>query len=197
MTVKLTKIKKAASIVLATLTLSFIDMNSANAADIAVSVDSINPYYDYQVNSSGGNYQIRVLGYDPFVQLYSGTAITGFNNSATSPSGNYLAFNDDGGGALPDRLYSQDSLLTGTLTSGDYVIRVTSWRYWLSQPSPTQSYTLRYTGLSSGTTEANVRQTNNLSFAQSLHGSDKLSDNDGQLRATVDQIMNKYGSLVK
>ena len=161
-----------------------------------MSVNPSNPYYDYQVNSSGGNYQIRVLGYDPLVQLYSGTTITGFNNTNTSPSGNYLAFNDDGGGALPDRLYSQDSLLTGTLTSGDYVIRVTSWRYWLSQPSPTQSYTLRYTGLSSGTS-AQARQTSNLSFAQSLHGSDTLSDENGQLRATVDQIMNKYGSLIK
>jgi hypothetical protein len=43
----------------------------------------------------------------------------------------------------------------------------------------------------------NVRQTSNLSFAQSLHASDTLSDSDGQLRATVDQIMNKYGSLIK
>jgi hypothetical protein len=48
-----------------------------------------------------------------------------------------------------------------------------------------------------GISTANVRQTNNLSFAQSLHGSDTLSDPDGQLRATVDQIMNKYGSLIK
>jgi hypothetical protein len=42
-----------------------------------------------------------------------------------------------------------------------------------------------------------VRQTNNLSFAQSLHASDTLSDEDGQLRATVNQIMSKYGSLIK
>jgi hypothetical protein len=48
-----------------------------------------------------------------------------------------------------------------------------------------------------GVSTTNVRQTNNLSFAQSLHGSDTLSDEDGQLRATVDQIMNKYGSLIK
>jgi len=48
-----------------------------------------------------------------------------------------------------------------------------------------------------GVSTANVRQTNNLSFAQSLHGSDTLSDEDGQLRVTVDQIMNKYGSLIK
>jgi hypothetical protein len=42
-----------------------------------------------------------------------------------------------------------------------------------------------------------VRQTSNLTFAQSLYDSDKLSDPDGQLRKTVDQIMNNYGSLIK
>jgi hypothetical protein len=42
-----------------------------------------------------------------------------------------------------------------------------------------------------------VRQTSNLTFAQSLYGSDTLSDPDGQLRKTVDQIMAKYGSLIK
>jgi hypothetical protein len=44
---------------------------------------------------------------------------------------------------------------------------------------------------------AYARQTSNLTFAQSLYASDTLSDPDGQLRATVDQIMNKYGSLIK
>ena len=48
-----------------------------------------------------------------------------------------------------------------------------------------------------GVSTANVRQTSNLSFAQSLHASDTLSDEDGELRKTVDQIMNKYGSLIK
>ena len=42
-----------------------------------------------------------------------------------------------------------------------------------------------------------VRQSSNLSFAQSLYASDTLSDEDGELRKTVDQIMNKYGSLIK
>jgi hypothetical protein len=42
-----------------------------------------------------------------------------------------------------------------------------------------------------------VRQTSNLTFAQSLYASDALSDPDGELRKTVDQIMNKYGSLIK
>ena len=48
-----------------------------------------------------------------------------------------------------------------------------------------------------GVSTANVRRSSNLSFAQSLYASDTLSDEDGQLRATVDQIMNKYGSLIK
>jgi hypothetical protein len=42
-----------------------------------------------------------------------------------------------------------------------------------------------------------VRQTSNLTFAQSLYASETLSDPDGELRKTVDQIMNKYGSLIK
>jgi hypothetical protein len=42
-----------------------------------------------------------------------------------------------------------------------------------------------------------VRQTSNLTFAQSFYGSDTLSDPDGELRKTVDQIMNKYGYLIK
>ena len=42
-----------------------------------------------------------------------------------------------------------------------------------------------------------VRQTSNLLFEQSLYASDTLSDPDGQLRATVDQVMSKYGSLIK
>ena len=48
-----------------------------------------------------------------------------------------------------------------------------------------------------GISTANVRRASNLTFAQSLYASDTLSDEDGQLRATVDQIMNKYGSLIK
>ena len=42
-----------------------------------------------------------------------------------------------------------------------------------------------------------VRQSSNLSFAQSLYASDTLSDPDGELRKTVDQIMAKYGSLIQ
>ena len=48
-----------------------------------------------------------------------------------------------------------------------------------------------------GISTANVRQTSNLTFAQSLYASDTLSDPDGELRKTVDQIMAKHGSLIK
>lgn len=48
-----------------------------------------------------------------------------------------------------------------------------------------------------GISTANVRRTSNLTFAQSLYASDTLSDEDGELRKTVDQIMLKHGSLIK
>jgi len=48
-----------------------------------------------------------------------------------------------------------------------------------------------------GISTANVRRSSNLTFAQSLYASDTLSDEDGELRKTVDQIMNQYGSLIK
>jgi hypothetical protein len=49
----------------------------------------------------------------------------------------------------------------------------------------------------SGVSTANVRRTSNLTFAESLYASDKLSDPDGQLRKTVDAIDAKYGNLIK
>lgn len=45
--------------------------------------------------------------------------------------------------------------------------------------------------------EASVRKSSNLTFKESLYGSDRLSDPDGQLRKTVDSINAKYGSLIK
>jgi hypothetical protein len=44
---------------------------------------------------------------------------------------------------------------------------------------------------------ASIRRSTNLTFTQSLYASDTLSDPDGELRKTVDQIMAKYGSLIK
>jgi hypothetical protein len=42
-----------------------------------------------------------------------------------------------------------------------------------------------------------VRQSSNLTFAQSLYASDTLSDPDGQLRKTIDSINAKYANLIK
>jgi hypothetical protein len=54
-----------------------------------------------------------------------------------------------------------------------------------------------WNGVSTTPAPVYVRQTSNLTFAQSLYASDTLSDPDGELRKTVDQIMAKYGSLIK
>jgi hypothetical protein len=54
-----------------------------------------------------------------------------------------------------------------------------------------------WNGVSTTPAPVYVRQTSNLTFAQSLYASDTLSDEDGELRKTVDQIMAKYGSLIK
>ena len=74
----------------------------------------------------------------------------------------------------------------GSLTelnySTAYLKQVWTWNGVSTTPAPAPVY---------------VRQTSNLTFAQSLYASDTLSDPDGQLRKTVDQIMTKYGSLIK
>ena len=53
------------------------------------------------------------------------------------------------------------------------------------------------TATATATATAYVRQSSNLTFAQSLYASDTLSDSDGQLRKTVDSINLKYGYLIK
>jgi len=68
---------------------------------------------------------------------------------------------------------------------------------WINSDGAGGNLYLKQVWTWNGVSTANVRQTNNLSFAQSLYSSDTLSDEDGQLRLTVDQIMNKYGSLIK
>jgi hypothetical protein len=57
---------------------------------------------------------------------------------------------------------------------------------WSPAPAPTPAPAPVY-----------VRPSQNLSLAQAIFPSDTLSDPDGELRKTVDQIMNKYGSLIK
>jgi len=55
----------------------------------------------------------------------------------------------------------------------------------------------QWAGSSPAPAAASIRRSTNLTFKESLYASDTLSDEDGQLRVTVDQIMNKYGSLIK
>ena len=180
---------------------------SPASADETVSLNGTTYYVDFPVYSGGGSYEIRGLGNDPVVQLYRGTSITGFDFSDATPSGNFLAQDDDSGSGLPGATNSGlDAYLSGTFSDGlgtysNYVIRVTSFDYWNvnDKTKPTESYTFRYTGFSSGSVDArsSVRQTHNHSFASSLYGSDKLSDPDGQLKKTIDSINKLWGSLIK
>ena len=73
---------------------------------------------------------------------------------------------------------------TGLNDSTVYLKQVWTWNGISVAPAPAPA-------------PAYVRQSANLSFAQSLYASDTLSDPDGELKKTVDQIMNKYGSLIK
>jgi hypothetical protein len=182
-------------------------VNPASAEE-TVSVDATTLYRDFQVNSSGGDYEINALvsgpsPIDPVIHIYRGTSRAGYDFLNATVSGNFLAVDDDGGSGL-------SAYLSGTFGRGldNYVIRVSSYAYWSSNvniypngayttATPTESYTLTYTGFSRGTVTTTTRQTHSLSFSNSLYGSDTLSDEDGQLRSTVDQIMNKYGSLIK
>jgi hypothetical protein len=74
--------------------------------------------------------------------------------------------------------------LTELNSSTAYLKQVWTWNGVSTTPAPAPA-------------PVYVRQTSNLTFAQSLYASDTLSDPDGELRKTVDQIMEKYGSLIK
>ena len=195
---------------------------SPASADEIVSVDGTTFYRDFQVYSSGGDYTITALvsgpsPIDAVIHLYRGTSRVGYDFNEATVSGDFLGVDDDGGGELADRVNQLDAYLSGSFSSGldNYVIRVSSFAYWTSNvntyPSlpyttatPTESYTLSYTGFSSESVDTRVtstqvmtRQSHNLSFSQSLFGSDTLSDPDGQLKKTVDSINKQWGSLIK
>jgi hypothetical protein len=172
------------------------------SADEPVSVNETTLYRDFQVYSAGGSYVIRALGADPVIHLYRGTSRVGYDFYQATVSGDFLAVDDDSGGNVEGNSGSGlDAYLSGTFSYGldNYIIRVSSFTYWYSGEPATQSYTLSYTGLSSGTVDTRVttRQSHNLSFSKSLFGSDKLSDWDGELRKTVDSINKQWGSLIK
>ena len=175
---------------------------SPASADETVSVDATTLYRDFQVYSAGGSYVIRAFGADPVIHLYRGTSRVGYDFYQATVSGDFLAVDDDSGSGIAGNSGSGlDSYLSGTFSYGldNYVIRVSSFSYWAIGVPATESYTLSYTGLSSGTVDKRVttRQSHNLSFSKSLFGSDKLSDWDGELRKTVDSINKQWGSLIK
>jgi len=194
---------------LGVLAASTICVNPASAEE-TVSVNETTLYRDFQVYSAGGSYVINALvsgpsPIDPVIHLYRGTSRVGYDFYQATVSGDFLAVDDDGGDGL-------SAYLSGTFSYGldNYVIRVSSFAYWISQSvaypyedyltaTPTESYTLSYTGFSRGTVDTRVttRQSHNLSFSKSLFGSDTLSDPDGQLRKTVDSINKQWGSLIK
>ncbi len=172
------------------------------SADETVSVNETTLYRDFQVYSAGGSYVIRAFGADPVIHLYRGTSRVGYDFYGDTVSGDFLAVDDDSGSGLEGNSGSGlDAYLSGTFSYGldNYVIRVSSFNYWAGFGPATQSYTLSYTGLSSGTvdTQVTTRQSHNLSFSKSFFGSDKLSDWDGELRKTVDSINKQWGYLIK
>lgn len=71
--------------------------------------------------------------------------------------------------------------LTELNSSTAYLKQVWSWN-GPAAPAPAPVY---------------VRQSTNLRLVEAIFPSDTLSDPDGELRKTVDQIMAKYGSLIK
>ena len=195
---KSNKLKRVFLISLGVVTASITCVSPASA-DETVSVDATTLYRDFQVYSAGGSYVIRAFGADPVIHLYRGTSRVGYDFNEATVSGDFLGVDDDGGGELADRVNQLDAYLSGSFSSGldNYVIRVTSFDYWIGSPAPTESYSLRYTGFSSGTVKDSVRQTHNLSFSKSLYGSDNLSDPTGELRNIVDSINAKWGNLIK
>ena len=120
-------------------------ISPAYAEDIPITVSPTNPFTDFAVVSSGGSYQVDVNanGGDPVVQLYSGVSAGTFNSAYAPNPTNHVNENDD--------YRSLSSRITGTAISGPHVIRVTSFSYWVGNTSPTQTYTLSYTGFTSAT----------------------------------------------
>ena len=115
-------------------------ISPAYAEDISVTVSPANPFTDFPVVSTGGSYQVDVNanGGDSVVQLYSGASAGAFNSAYAPNPTNHVNENDD--------YQSLSSRITGTAISGPHVIRVTSFSYWVGSNSPTQTYTLSYTG---------------------------------------------------
>lgn len=126
------------------------------------------------------------------------------NNSAVSP--NSITYNGANGYTLDEGANLDSYRLEVTLGS-DPVLRgfnsigpvlgtvgfpsMSNSRYFIWELHSSG----QWTG-SSAPAAASIRRSTNLTFKESLYASDTLSDPDGELRKTVDQIMLKHGSLI-
>jgi hypothetical protein len=133
-------------------------------------------YYSLSTLEPGGGVEMGSIGFAPTSVINQRPADTQDPTDELRLSWHLLA--SQGGWRLGSINYWNPTVGTGPNlnNSSAYLKQVWTWN---------------------GVSTTNVRQTSNLSFAQSLYGSDTLSDEDGELRKTVDQIMNKYGSLIK
>ncbi len=167
----------------------------------------------------------RANGADPIspdVTSITSCAFDGQQNRSITirPSSSELQidFAKEGGNSVFLKEYQNDQFIFGTgpftpnftfINSWDNLfgaygaatVRDDFYSFWISDgaavPIGDQPLCSISVIIQAATSAAALRQTVNLSFDQSQHGSDTLSDPDGQLRATVDKIMNNYGSLVK
>ena len=133
-------------------------------------------YWYFTLNMFGG--AGGSIGFAPTNQIAQGTADVQSNEGELRLSWH---LEDFVGGY---RIGTDTSLNSST----DYLKQVWSWDGTRAGPAPAPA---------PAPAPVFVRQSSNLSFAQSLFASDTLSDPDGELRKTVDQIMAKHGSLIK
>jgi hypothetical protein len=142
--------KKITSVVASVLIFSIAGAGQAQAEDISVSVSPANPFVDFRVHSFGGAYEIVALmtanDDDPVLQLYTNEAPATYS---TAGSFNGVAQDDDMGPAPSGFNVDYNAQLNGT-ASGNHTIRVSSFAFWQGNASATDTYTLRYTGFSSG-----------------------------------------------
>ena len=157
---------------------------------------------------NGGEYEVgQLLRLDAFVEMYLGPQgepghYWTLNLGASAEiirivgSGNWIDFDEleiplDPGVELKTPLTNKliEYGIVGTTLYVSYEVdRVVATSY--------SAAIFSVSGVRNKVTAPALRQTTNLSFDQSQHGTDTLSDPDGQLRKTIDSINAKYGNLI-
>ena len=144
--------KKVLSVVASALIFSIAGAGQAQAEDIYVSVSPASPFADFSVSSLGEAYDViaRMTGEndDPVLQLYTGAAPTTYNRSQPDDANpaNHVGENDDSG-PVSGFTNNFNARLTGTGTTGNYTIRVSSYQQWRQDlESETATYLLSFTG---------------------------------------------------